>query len=287
MSRCLFVHASAALLVNVLLPTVEAAPQAVKLEELLDRASAYERHFIDELSSVVAEERYEQVFMERGARSGPRGKRVLVSDFLLVTRPGATVWQVFRQVLEVDGKPVANPDDSTRLIELFSKPTSDTLRRADEIAAEGARYNLLDIGTLNNPLMAIAFLQPEYRTRFRFKLGGLAKDLGPNVRTVHFEERVKPTILRSGAKGNLFSSGLLLIEEDSGRVVKTRFIASLSGQPIANVETEFAFDDTLKVNVPVRMRDWYPAAYDRTFIGEATYGRFRRFQVVTEQRLNK
>lgn len=82
----------------------------------------------------MAEERYQQVFTERGARSGPRGKRVLISDFLLATRPGATAWQVFRQVLEVDGKPVANPDDSTRLIELFSKPTSDTLRRADEIA---------------------------------------------------------------------------------------------------------------------------------------------------------
>lgn len=135
--------------------------------------------------------------------------------------------------------------------------------------------------------MAIAFLQPEYRTRFRFTLGGLAKNVGPDVRTVRFEERVKPTILRSGAKGTLFSSGLLFIDEHSGRVVKTTFNASLSGRAIANVETEYAFDDALKIYVPVRMRDWYPAAYEKTFFGEATYGRFRRFQVVTEQRLNK
>ena len=138
MSRCLFIQASVVLVASLLLPTLEATPQAVTLEELLDRASEYERHFIDELSSVVAEERYEQVFTERGARSGPRGKRVLISDFLLVTHPGATAWQAFRQVLEVDGKPVANPNDSARLIELFSKPTDDTLRRADEIADLGS-----------------------------------------------------------------------------------------------------------------------------------------------------
>jgi len=54
----------------------------------------------------------------------------------------------------------------------------------------------MHIGTLNNPLMAITFLQAEYRSRFRFTLGNLAKDLGPTVRAVRFDERVKPTILR-------------------------------------------------------------------------------------------
>jgi hypothetical protein len=64
------------------------------LNALLDRASAYELDFIDRLSSLVAEEHYQQKMADR--------QRVLKSDFLLVKFPGATLWQPFRQVLEVN-----------------------------------------------------------------------------------------------------------------------------------------------------------------------------------------
>ena len=87
--------------------------------------------------------------------------RALKSDFLLVTYPGAAKWQAFRQVLEVDGKSVRATADDVRLLQLFANPASNAFERATAIAAEGTRYNLMEIGTLNNPLLALAFLQPE------------------------------------------------------------------------------------------------------------------------------
>jgi hypothetical protein len=52
------------------------------------------------------------------------------------------------------------------------------------------------------------------------------------------------------------------------------------------ITTLFTFDEALGINVPVVMEDRYP---DRTgeFIGKATYGKFRRFEVKTEETIEK
>jgi hypothetical protein len=80
----------------------------------------------------------------------------------------------------------------------------------------------------------------------------------------------------------LFSSGLIWIEEGTGRVVKTEL---QFGQSI-RVSTLFKFDEALGFNVPAVMEDRYP---DRTgeFRGKATYGKFRRFEVKTEEKIEK
>src|SRR5262245_2064068 len=54
--------------------------------------------------------------------------------------PGASLWQTFRQVLEVDGKSLRRRNDGARLIELFTTPTPDGLKRINQIAREGARH---------------------------------------------------------------------------------------------------------------------------------------------------
>jgi len=173
----------AALAIALTLTLAVGAADTVTLQQLLDRASVYELAFIQQFSNVVAEERYEQQTL------GPGGSlltRVLKSDFLLVTYPGAAKWQAFRQVLETDGKSVRTTGDDVRLMQLFAHPAADAFERATAIAAEGTRYNLMDIGTLNNPLLALTFLQAEYRDRFVFTLGGTAKQPGPKVRSVRF-----------------------------------------------------------------------------------------------------
>ena len=78
------------------------------LNALLDRASAYALDFIDRRSSVVAEEHHQQKMADK--------QRVLRSDFLLVKFPGATLWQPFRQVLEVNGKSVRRRNEGARSI---------------------------------------------------------------------------------------------------------------------------------------------------------------------------
>ena len=217
------------------MPGVKAQDARPSLEELLSRAADRELEFVDRFSSVVAEELYVQ------ETTRPRRKRVLKSDMLLVRYPGASAWQMFRDVFEVDGKPVRDAQQADRMMKLFVEAPRDAVARANEIARAGARYNIWDIGTLNNPLIALIFLQPNYQPRFRFNLAGLEKDLGPNVRTVRFQEWKQPTILRSGANSDVLSRGLLWIDEASGRVVKTQLRIGPSSIP-PEVVTTYAMD---------------------------------------------
>jgi hypothetical protein len=201
------------------------------------------------------------------------------SDFLLVRYPGDAQWQAFRDVTEVDGKPVRDKEE--RLTKLFLEPASSALRRARDLQNAGARYNLLDIGTLNNPLLVMAFLQDVYRERFRFTLAGLEKQLGSTVRTVQFQEWKVPTLIKGNGNQDILTRGLFWVDEDTGRVVKTEFRLGGRSAPISIV-TSYKFDDELGINVPVEMRDWYPDGAGE-IRGVATYSRFRRFKVETSE----
>ena len=255
---------------------IEAQPSR---PELVERASAYVARFLTAFSNVVADERYEQ------EATSPRRRRTLRSELLVVHHPGAGAWHVFRDVLEVDGRAVAGAREG-RLAALFLGPVDQALSRAQEIAAAGMRHNVTDIGTLNNPLLALAFLQRDYRERFRFTQAGLEPTLGPAIRTVEFEEVRIPTILRLGGNLNMPAKGRVWIDETNGRVVKTelrvgqRDIArsSMTWRPPSTIVTTFGLDEELGIHVPLEMRDHY-VLQDAEIRGVATYSRFRRFPV--------
>lgn len=258
-------------------------------EALLDRATGYVQRFVNNFSGVVAEEQYEQ------KRSAPPARRTLRSDFLLARYAGSSYWHVFRDVFEVDGEPVRNRREE-RLVKLFVHPAPDALRRAQEIASASARYNIADIGTVNNPFLAMAILQPGYREGFRFRVRGVERSLGSDVRKVEFEEVRRPTILRQGPNLDLPGRGDLWLEEATGRVVKTEL--RLGQRFPVVIVTEFGFDEALGIDAPLEMRDRYPIPgqgapgysaggrvrplEDAEVTGIATYSRFRRFQVTTD-----
>src|SRR5262245_6086304 len=252
-----------------------AGAQSVGKDELLMRAAAYVATFVEKFSNVVAEESYQQ------ETTIPRRKRMLRSDYLFVRFPGDPSWTSFRDVFDVDGKPVR--DHEERLTKLFMQPSTDSRRRLADLQNESSRYNLLDIGTINHPLLAMAFLQDFYQPRFRYILAGIDKGVGPKVRKIQFQEFRTPTLIKGNANSDVFSRGIAWIDEDTGRVAKTELRIGGNSAPIS-VITIFKLDETLGIDVPVEMRDWYP---DRTgqIRGVATYGRFRRFQVTTEEAL--
>jgi len=132
----------------------QSAARESSVKELIPKATVYSHQFIERFSNVVAEERYEQQI------TVPHRKRMLLSDFLLVRYPGDPLWQTFRDVAEVDGKPVRDRQD--RMMKLFLEPSSSALRRASELGRASARHNLVDVGTLSNPLLVMAFLQTAF-----------------------------------------------------------------------------------------------------------------------------
>jgi len=245
-----------------------AAQSQAKLPPIVQRASAYVDDFVQRFSNVVAEEKYMQETIS------PHRRRELLSDFLLVTPPGSSDWYQFRDVREVDGKAVRDRD--ARLMKLFLESPRNVLERAREITQQGAQYGLVSLGEMDMPLLGIGFLQSTYAPRFAYTVGRVDKDRGPAVRIVRFEEWQHPTILRGEqANRDFVSRGRFYIDEPTGRVLRTEVDLSNRTLPL-QIVTTFTFDDSLQVIVPVEMR---------SPLGVATYGRFRRFGVQTEEKI--
>src|SRR5207302_2846954 len=121
--------------------------------------------------------------------------RELKSDFLLVRTTEQADYMIFRDVFEVDGRQVR--DREQRLTKLFLESSNTAVDQATRVALEGARYNLSGQGnTINNPLVALSFIQSRFRDRFRFWLGKLDKDVGPAVWIVNYEDTSRPTLIR-------------------------------------------------------------------------------------------
>ena len=141
------------------------------LAAVLARAADYVTEFRRQLSGMVAEERYEQRARKPSAdyrRSlYDEQHRELRSDFLLVRRAGEERHFEFRDVFEVDGRPVRDREE--RLTRLFLDESASAARQIWQIASESARYNIGFVTrTLNTPTLALLLLLSEYQPRVVF-----------------------------------------------------------------------------------------------------------------------
>ena len=254
------------------------AAQNVQPKDLLPLVGAYIRTFINDFSNVVAEESYTQEI------TSPRRKRLLKSDLMLVKYPGSEGWLMFRDTFEVDGKSVRTEPE--RLTKLFVEPPENAVRRAREITTASEKYNLAHIGTINNPLLVLALMQEENHDRFRYTTGGLEKSLGPDVRVLQFQEFRTPSFIKLDGNADVFANGLLYVQQATGRVVKTQLNIGRRGSGI-EIQTTFKRDPMLEIDVPVLLKEWYPDGQGGDITGEATYSRFRRFQVSTQEEVKK
>lgn len=271
--------------------------QPASLEVALDRTATYIDTFIDRFGNVVSEERYQQEAVPaiRTSQLGGRGimasvpptqKRTLRSDFLLVKPEDSLDWYPFRDVYEVDGTPIR--DRERRLAKLFLKTDGPVaLDRAREIAQESSRYNIGDvIRTINNPVIALAFLERSYQKRFAFTMGKAEPALGPSAWTIEYKEVERPTLIRGEGDSNLPTYGRAWIDIDTGRVLKTEFVVEAPAIT-ARVSATFKPDARLGINVPFEMIEEYRPSAGGRISGRATYGRFRQFAVRTEEEMQE
>ena len=242
------------------------AQESLETVELMRKAGVYVDWFVRRFSNVVGEEDYEQRFSVASRR------RTLKSEFMLVAYPGDAKHVItFRDIREVDGKPVRDQQD--RITRLFLQPFNSAVRRAQEIHREGLRLSV-DNGRVMDPLTVIGYLQPVYQSNFRVSRGGIAKELGPTIREVSL------TPVQDRDK-TLLKPARAWVAEDTGAVVKTE-LRSGFGVRSEITTTMFGMDPTLQMPVPVEMRDEMPRGRD-DFIGVAKYSKFRRFTVRTDE----
>lgn len=261
------------------------SPPAPELSALLERSASYINLFVERFSGVVAEERYVQELPPPNPAVQLRmPRRELRSDFLLVKPADSVEWAPFRDVFEVDGRAVRDRTD--RLARLFldaSVSGASAMQQAAEIAAESARFNIGNVRTVNNPVVALALFQPALRSRFAYSLGNRDRGEGPSVWTVDFKETARPTVVRGPADSDVPAEGRYWIDAESGRVVRTEM--TLTDPAVtARVTTTFETDDRLGIAVPVEMEENYRlAANGRRVLGRARYSSFRQFAVTATE----
>ena len=251
--------------------SVPAGAQPTPTALVRERVAAYVQQFVDGLTNVVAEERYVQQFRLATDR------RRLRSDFLLVKYPGEERrYQTFRDVLEVDGRPVRN--QQARITQLFLEPFASAVKRAGEIEAASSSQSLRR-GRLVDPLQAISYLQSFYQPQFEFSVALADRRSGAGVIELSFTQITPAGVSLIPLRGKA------LVVEQTGRVVKTELTAG-SGSNVRVTTTEFGFNPALRIDVPARLRDEMPVSSNDEFMGTAEYSNFRRFQVRAEQEID-
>jgi hypothetical protein len=286
-------------LVAIVLATAVLHAQEPTLEVVLGHAAAYVARYQKQLRGLVAEETYRQnVMLTSGGRPigpGARGRqtregRQLKSDLLLVQLGDENFWMQFRDVFEVDRKPVRDRDQ--RLYKLFVEAKADAQTQAETIQQESARYNLGPImRTVNVPIMALLFLERSAQTRLQFEIGkpgnvkrfvGLADPAA--IWMIEYRETGKGTMVKGTNSRDIPSHGRIWLDSSNGRVLQTEMISEDTDLR-ADINVFYKAEPGLDLLVPGEMREIYVIRRSETRIdGRATYGRFRQFTVTTTEK---
>src|SRR4030095_5796012 len=148
------------------------------LDDVLDKVTDYVAVYTRDFIGVVAEETYRQDVRGRSGGADLRGfptegvrqSRTLKSDMLLVRAPAGDRWLQFRDVFEVDGKPVRDREE--RLAKLFLTPSQSAQQQVEDIKTASARYNIGGVNrNVNIPVLALSVFETSNRPWFTFTLG--------------------------------------------------------------------------------------------------------------------
>ena len=283
---------------GVLLAAASVSAQEPGLGDVMRRAGVYVVEFQRRLSGVVSEETYVQdvrIPLGMGNRSvglAP-SHRELKSDLLLVKPVGVDRWLQFRDVFEVDRKPIRDRDQ--RLYKLFvespeSAATSRT--RAEQIQAESARFNIGPVmRTVNMPILALLFLERSVQPIITFKkanagnvkrFDGLAA--ADDVWLIEYRETMDGTLVRGESNRDIPSHGRIWIDSTSGRILRTELVSEDIAIR-ANIDVSYKAEPGLDLLVPAEMREVYLVRRTESRIdGRAEYSRFRQFIVTTTEK---
>jgi hypothetical protein len=252
------------------------------IDPVLARAAAYADRYLEVMSNLTVDEHYVQnlagvrpmVSTFAGAAQSTQ-RRELRSDIVLIRIGPPFEWRVYRDVFEVDGRPVRDRTD--RLERLLLEPAESARAQAERIAEEGARFNIGSFGrVLNEPGIPLLLLQTELQPRFAFTL--VERD-GTHV--LEYEERVRPTLFWHNRTIENPSSGRVWIDMATGDVTRTEHTLAPSDFR-ATFTTSFRHDDRHGVSLPTEMREelWASVqANARKVTGVARYSNYRRFAV--------
>jgi hypothetical protein len=265
------------------------------LDQLLEGMGRYLLDYETQLSSVIADETFQQrTGAERQlsstdagdmlretvgtTRTSQRAQRVtLESEVAFMRLPGGAEWLGFRDVRKVNSKPVsaAGPTVSEVL-----KSSAGDVAKARSIAGASARHNLGPPRTMNVPTAPLDIIHPAHRGAHNYERLEDDRVRGTRTAVVKFTEVGRPTLMREPTGRDLVSSGRIWIEPDSGAVWRVEWIYQAErgarGAFPPQLRVDFAPNRELGIMVPVTLTEVFSTP-DGPGEGRATYTNFRRF----------
>lgn len=254
---------------------VNTSPRAV-----LAAAASYLKAYQEALQFVLAdEEAVQEVFDERDRR---RARRETSGDFFLAWAPAEDRWLSVRDITKVDGKPVAAGDDLRGLLNLGSM---SSIGRA--MSDRNARYNIgVVTRNFNEPMFALAILDPQNQSRFRFQRETVTTGEAGTLVTLAFTERDRPTLVQAASGGPVFTSGELVLDAATGRLQRSVVIMK-DGPTTAQLTTTFTENEKLKLWLPATMQERYTHSSPRlkeVVVVESKYTNYRKFEATSRIR---
>jgi hypothetical protein len=270
--------AVALLLVSSCPPAAAAGP---RLKDVLARVESYLTSYETQLATLVAEEQYVQWTVD-GRTGAESARRSLTSDFGFLRLPGRSEWLGLRDTFVVDGTRV--PDRQGRLDRLLAEGSAGQPDLARRIVDENARYNLGVVArTINVPMLALDLLGPRNQWRVSARKRGEEDVDGRKVWTIVFDERERPTLVRTPRGQSRPAHGSVSVDPADGSILRTEVAFDRGGDdsPETKILVRYRRDDAVELLVPVEMQEFYgldEAGVPSELHGLATYGNFRRFR---------
>jgi hypothetical protein len=259
---------------------------ASSADGVLARLDAYLADYQPKLSELIADETFVQqvtlplshILVPREAvPPGPRQlRRRITSDVAFIALPGDAGWLGIRHVKSVDRRPVEGDSSLATTLQGRQYDAARALLEA------GAAHNLGLPRTTNLPNLPLEFLHARNRRRFLSRLDGGERVNGARAIRVVLLERITPTLIQNpNTKADMPSVVRAWIDEQSGALLRGEvrtFISFEAKEPENSLTVDFAYEKTLGLRVPVRMREVFPVEPPRLGTGTAEYSNFRKFQ---------
>jgi hypothetical protein len=257
-----------------------AQPEAI-LEQMLDHLRSYLVDYETRLSSVVADERFDQRVTytrtyDMGRPVTGSEQRRLDSEVGFLRLPGGLDWLGFRDVKKINGQ--ALPGDRHSIADLLGG-ASDVMAKARSIAAASAAHNLGLARTTNVPTAALEIVHPRHHARHEFRLRGDERIEGSRVSVIGFEEKGRPTLVVDPSGQQLISRGRIWVEPATGTIWRVEWIYSPPIGAPSSIRVDFRRNDALAMMVPSEMHEEFPSLYGANArgTGRAVYSNYRRF----------
>jgi len=252
----------------------------VSLKDVMRRVGAYVDSYGDRASIVVSTERYGQ---HSTSSSNALRTLTLVSDFALVYADAIHGWLGFRDVIEVDGRGIADREDRLARVLMGSEGRFDEARRLSD---ESARFNLGNIQrNFNVPTTGLFFFASENLDRFKFAARRVADD---GTWEISFRETSKPTLIRTPDGEPVTTTGTIWVRPEEGVVLRTILEVEVLMRRLnppqhgrGRIEVRYRLVDSVGMWLPVSMDETFQAtrkdSWDKE-TGHADYSDYRTFQ---------